>query len=302
MSSTADNVLSLKREKKYVILAHNYQRGEVQDIADFIGDSLELSRKARETENEKILFAGVKFMAETAKILSPEKKVILPVIDAGCEMASMVNAETLEKMKREHPKAAVVAYVNTTAEIKALSDVCCTSANAVKVAESVESDEIIFLPDKNLASFVARRTKKRIIPYNGWCYVHSQITENDVEEARMLYPKAKLLIHPESPENIQLLADYVLSTGGMQRIAGEDSSEEFIVGTEEGMAYRLSKLYPKKKFHLLREKNPLICFNMKKTALKDVERALMEESFEIEIEKETGRRAALAIERMLEIN
>ncbi|MGE3062450.1 MAG: quinolinate synthase NadA [bacterium] len=296
-----DSIIKLKKEKNFTVLAHNYQLGEVQEIADFVGDSLELSRIAREVKTEKILFAGVRFMAETAKLLSPEKKVVFPVMDAGCEMADMVSANLLKKMKSEHPNAAVVAYVNTTAEIKSLSDICCTSSNAVKIVNSLENEEIIFIPDKNLAAFVQRQTKKRIFPYNGWCYVHNQIKIKDVLRARDLHPGAKLMIHPEAPEEVQLLADYVLSTGGMQKTAGEDNANEFIVGTERGMVYRLKKLYPHKIFHLLREEMPLTCYNMKKTRLNDVKRALTDEENEIVIDDAVKEKALSAIERMLQI-
>ena len=301
MKSKSEKIALMKREKDFTILAHNYQTKEVQDIADFTGDSLELSRITREIKTKKILFAGVRFMAETAKLLSPDKKVVLPVEDAGCEMADMVQLKVLERMRREHPNAAVVAYVNTTAEVKAASDICCTSSNAVKVVNSLENDELIFLPDKNLAAFVARQTKKKIIPYNGWCYVHNQIKEEDVLNARRKHPLSKLMIHPEAPENIQLMADYVLSTGEMQRKAGEDDLDEFIVGTEEGMAYKLKKLYPEKKFYLLREENPLTCSNMKKTTLDGILTALEKEQFEIIIEENVREKALRAIERMLEI-
>ncbi|HAV92088.1 TPA: quinolinate synthase [candidate division WOR-3 bacterium] len=295
-------IIRLKKKKNITILSHNYQKGEIQDIADFVGDSLELAKMARGIESSKILFAGVRFMAETAKILSPEKRVILPVIEAGCEMADMVDIEALKRMKSKNPKAAVVAYVNTTAEVKALSDICCTSANAVKIVNSLTEDEIIFLPDKNLAAFVQRQTSKKIIPYNGWCYVHDQINENDISRAREKYPNAILFIHPEARERIQLMADYVLSTGGMVKKAGELGDEEFIVGTEEGMIYRLKRLYPEKKFYALRDKPALRCVNMKKTRIEDIKIALKEESPEITLDSSVIESAGRAIERMLKLS
>jgi len=294
-----EDIIRLKKRKGITIFCHNYQTGDIQDISDFVGDSLELSKKAQRVESSKILFAGVRFMAETAKILSPMKKIIFPIMEAGCKMADMVDIDLLRKMKKENPNAAVVAYVNTTAEVKSLSDVCCTSANAAKIVNSIKENEIIFLPDKNLASFVKRQTNKKIIPYNGWCYVHDQINENDILRAREKHANAVLFIHPEARENIQLMADYVLSTGGMVKKAGELKANEFIVGTEEGMVYRLKKLYPSKDFYSLREKPPLRCVNMKKTKIDDIKISLENEEPEIILNSKIIELAGKAIERML---
>ncbi len=290
----------LKKEKNAIILAHNYQLPEIQDIADFIGDSLELSRKSAELENETIVFCGVKFMAETAKILAPEKTVLLPVSSAGCEMADMANVNNLLNLKKENPDAAVVSYVNTTAEIKSYSDICCTSANAVKIVNSVKENKIIFVPDKNLASYVARFTEKEIIPYQGYCYVHNQFSLMDIDIARKMHPNAVLFVHPEAPYDVADKADFVLSTGGMIRKAKEIDNKEIIIGTEQEMIYRLQKEYPDKIFYPLRNAPPAICYNMKKTHIEDVYNALKNNEYKIEIEEDIIEKAYTAISRMLQ--
>ncbi|MDI6699737.1 MAG: quinolinate synthase NadA [bacterium] len=297
-----EEILKLKKEKDFVIIAHNYQIGDIQDVADFVGDSLELSRVIKDIDKKNVIFAGVRFMAETAKILSPEKNIILPVPTAGCEMADMVELEKVKKLKEENKNAKTVCYVNTTALVKSICDICCTSANAVKVVNSLKEKEIIFLPDKNLASFVRRSTDKKIIAYEGFCYVHNQFNILDVKRAREKYPKATLMIHPEAPEDVQLLSDVILSTGGMVKYPKESKNNQFIVGTEEGMIYRLQKLYPDKKFFPLREKPKAICNNMKKITLKDILLALKGEGGEsIFVEESIRLKALKSIEKMIEI-
>jgi len=296
-----NEINSIKKKNRVVILAHNYQTGDIQDAADFVGDSLELSKKCVDIEADIIVFCGVKFMAETAKLLSPDKKVLLPVLEAGCEMADMANSETLIAMKKKYPKAAVVAYVNTTAEIKALSDICCTSANAVAVVNSVKSDEVIFVPDRNLADYAAKHTDKKIIPYQGFCYVHDQFNLRDIKKARADHPDAILFVHPESQSKVSDSADYVLSTGGMIRMAGELKKKSFIIGTEEGMIYRLKKLYPEKYFYPLRNEPKAICANMKKTGIEDLLNALRNNEYEIDVDRKTAEAARKSIQRMLSL-
>ena len=293
-------IQDLRRERNAVILAHNYQLGEVQDIADFTGDSLELSRKAAATDADVIVFCGVHFMAETAKILSPQKTVLLPDPHAGCPMANMVDVPRLREFKAQHPGLPVVAYVNTTAEVKAESDVCCTSANAIKVVESVEADEVIFIPDKSLAAYVASRTAKRIIPYPGFCPTHHRILAQDVVLTKMEHPKAKVLAHPECTADVIELADVVASTSGMIRwVAGHDD-EEIILCTERGIIHRMQKDSPSKRFY-----NPCslnICPNMKKIELEKVLWSLEDMTYEITVPEETIGRARKAIEGMLAVD
>ena len=232
-------IRDLLREKDAILLAHYYQRGEIQDIADILGDSLALSMEAARTEARVLVFAGVHFMAESASILSPDKTVLLPKPDAGCPLADTIAPEALLAAKQDHPRAAVVTYINSSAAIKALSDVCCTSANGVQVVNSLCEKEVIFVPDRNLAAYVARHTDKKIIPWNGYCYVHDHLTAEEVRAARAEHPKAEVLVHPEcSPEVIDE-ADFVCSTAGMGKHAIASDAREFIIGTEMGMIHRL---------------------------------------------------------------
>ncbi|HUI40114.1 MAG TPA: quinolinate synthase NadA [Methanothrix sp.] len=294
-----EEILALKKERRATILAHNYQIPEVQDIADLVGDSLELSRAAAQLESEVIVFCGVDFMAETAAILSPQKKVLLPEKGAGCPMAHMVTPEQLRDMKAAYSEAAVVAYVNSSAEVKAESDICCTSANGVQVVNSLEEKQVIFVPDRNLAAYVARHTEKQIIPWNGYCYVHDHFTSNEVRAARVLHPEAEVLVHPECRPEVIDLADYAFSTSGMGRHAKASEKNEFIIGTEVGMLYRLKKDNPGKEFYPLSDK--AICQNMKKTGLKKVLRALQTLEPRVTVPEEIAARANRAIERMLAI-
>jgi quinolinate synthase len=239
----------LKRKHNAVILAHNYQIGDVQDVADFVGDSLELSQKAAGLEQETIVFCGVHFMAETAAILAPEKTVLIPDINAGCPMADMITAEELRNWKKHYPGRKVVCYVNTSAEVKAECDICCTSSNALNVVESMEGDEILFAPDKNLAAYVARYTEKKIIPWDGYCYVHNNIMARDVREKRTLHPEAEVWVHPECRPEVIDIADKVLSTGKMVKGARQTTKKEIILGTESGIIYRMKKENPEKIFY-----------------------------------------------------
>jgi quinolinate synthase len=282
-----------------VILAHNYQLGEVQDVADFVGDSLELSRKAAETTADTIVFCGVHFMAETAKILSPQKTVLLPDLRAGCPMADMITVEQLREFRAKYPGRPVVAYVNTSAEVKAESDVCCTSANAVKVVESVEADEVIFIPDKCLADYVASKTEKKIIPYPGFCPTHHRILPEDILRQKALHPEALVIVHPECTRAVIELADGVFSTSGMVRFAKESAAREFIIGTEKGLLHRLKKDNPKKEFYSPTEWT--ICPNMKMITLEKLAWSLEDMQYRIELPADIIERAQGAIQRMVEI-
>ena len=296
---TRNEILTLKEEHNATILAHNYQKPEVQDVADLVGDSLELSRAAASLDTEVIIFCGVDFMAETAAILSPQKRVVLPEKDAWCPMAHMITADQLCDLKRLYPEAAIVCYVNSTAEIKAESDICCTSANGLKVANSLSEKQIIFVPDRNLAAYIARHTDKKIIPWNGYCYVHDRFTAQEVLAARTEHPNAEVLVHPECRPDIIDLADFVCSTSGMGRHAKASTAREFIIGTEAGMVYRLKKENPEKQFYPL-SKNA-ICKNMKKTDLTKVLRALQTLQPRVTVPEDIAFRARKAIERMLNV-
>ena len=298
LTEISREILALKNKHHATILAHNYQIPEVQDIADFVGDSLELSRVASRLDTEVIIFCGVDFMAETAAILSPQKKVILPEKSAWCPMAHMITADQLCDLKRLYPEAAVVCYVNSTAEIKAESDICCTSANGLQVANSLSERQIIFVPDRNLAAYIASHTDKTIIPWDGYCYVHDRFTAQEVLAARAELPSAEVLVHPECRPDVIDLADFVCSTSGMSRHATASTAREFIIGTEAGMVYRLKKENPEKQFYPL-SKNA-ICKNMKKTDLTKVLRAMQILQPRVTVPEDIALRAKKAIERMLD--
>ncbi|MFZ5595689.1 MAG: quinolinate synthase NadA [Bacillota bacterium] len=297
----SEEIKRLREEKKAVILSHVYQRPEIQEIADFVGDSLELSRKAAGTDAEVIVFCGVHFMAESAAILSPEKTVLLPEKNAGCPMADMVDAESLRARKKQMPGAVVVCYVNTTAEVKAESDIACTSANAVNVINSIPADRpVLFVPDKNLGRYVAAKTgRKNITVWEGFCNTHDKITRTDVEKARREHPGAVLLAHPECRPDVIEMADMVASTTGMLRYAGENPAGEFIVCTENGILHQFRKRYPDKTFYTVN--NNMICPNMKATTLEKVHRALVTLEPQITVPRDIRDRAYKTLERMLEI-
>jgi quinolinate synthase len=290
---------SLAAERDAVILAHNYQRPEVQDAADFVGDSLELARKAAATPQSVILFCGVHFMAETAHILSPQKTVLMPDPRAGCPMANMVTAEGLRALKAQHPDAVVVAYVNTTAAVKAETDVCCTSSNAVEIVQRFAKDQqIIFVPDKNLGDWVERQTGRKMILWDGFCHVHAGITVADIAARKAEYPEAKVMAHPECPRAIVDMADVVTSTSGMLRYPGDDPARTFIVATETGLLHRLDKIYPDRRFVAASLNS--VCPNMKLTTLDSAITALDEGLNEITVPPRIRERAAQAVARMIE--
>jgi quinolinate synthase len=299
-SDIAASIRALAASKRAVILAHNYQRPEVQEVADFVGDSLGLSRTAAGTEAETIIFCGVHFMAETAKILAPDKTVVLPVLDAGCPMADMITAEKLAAWKAEHPGVPVVTYVNSTAEVKALTDVCCTSANAPQIVRSLGVNKVLFAPDRNLAHWVAEQVPGvEVIAWPGFCPTHERIRAEHVLAAKEAHPEAEVLAHPECRPEVLALAEAVLSTSGMLRHAAESPANEFIVVTEEGLLHGLQKAAPGKRFFTL---DPCpVCPNMKKTTLPDVLRALQTLEPRIEVPDEVRVRALTAVERMVEI-
>ncbi len=318
-----EKILKLKRERNAIILSHNYQREEVQDIADFIGDSLELSRTAAGVRCDVIVFCGVNFMAESASILSPDKAVLLPELGACCPMADMITVSgarnmmtyfpgyryisgytfpvdfTLRDMKRLHLGIPVVVYVNTTADVKAESDVCCTSANGVKVVESLQAEKVICIPDRNLARWIAKNTEKEVIAWDGFCHVHDRVRVEDVERAKQEHPDALLVAHPECRIEVLEIADHVTSTSGMLRFAKSSEAKEFIIGTETGLLHRLRKENPDKIFYPLRA--DMVCPNMKKTTLRSVLRALETMTNVIKVPEDIRIPAKRALDKMLEI-
>lgn len=295
-----EKINGLKKKRQAIILAHNYQLPEVQDIADYRGDSLELSRIAAQTDAKVIIFCGVHFMAETASILSPDKTVLVPDIQAGCPMANMINAADVRKLKREHPEAAVVGYVNTPAEVKAELDYSCTSTNAITVVNYLkDKKEVIFVPDKYLADFVAKKTGRKLIIWNGYCPTHVKILPADIKRERKFHPFAKVMAHPECLPEVVAMADAVLSTSQMAKFAKESEAKEFIVGTEVGLIYRLKKDNPAKEFYPASE--AAVCPNMKRTTQEKILWALEEMKTEVRVSEEIRRKAKKAIERMLEI-
>ena len=295
-----NEIAKLKQERNAIILSHVYQRPEVQEAADFVGDSLELSRKAAGTEADVIVFCGVHFMAESASILSPQKTVLLPEEDAGCPMADMVTAEALRAKKAEVPGAVVVCYVNTSAEVKAECDIACTSANAVKVVASLPKDRpIIFVPDKNLGAYVTSQTGREMILWEGYCNTHHRLTADVVHAAKESHPGALLLVHPECLPEVVTMADHVASTTGMLRYAGENSATEYIVATEMGILHQFSKRYPGKTFHPA--SNKLVCPNMKATTLDKVLTALQTLEPRVTVPEDIRGRALQCLERMLAV-
>ncbi|MDI3487778.1 MAG: quinolinate synthase [Methanosarcinales archaeon] len=299
MTKLTEKIESLKKARDAVILAHNYQRGEVQDIADYVGDSLGLARTATELECEWIVFCGVDFMAESAAVLNPDKVVVLPERDAECPMAMMATAEQVRAAKQKLEDCAVVAYVNTLAEVKAEADICCTSANSIQVVNSLDHDEVLFVPDRNLALWTQRHTKKHIIPWNGYCPTHHQIMLADVLFAKQEHPDALVMVHPECRPEVCDVADVVTSTSGMIRYAEQSEAREFIVGTEVGLLHGLKKRCPQKRFYPASEY--AVCPNMKMTTLESIIRALESGEHRIKVEKSVQKGARRALERMLEL-
>ncbi len=298
-SAQAVELRELAKARNAVILAHNYQRAEVQEAADFVGDSLELARKAAATQADVILFCGVHFMAETAKILSPGKTVLMPDTEAGCPMADMITADRLRALKAEHPGAVVVAYVNTSAEVKAETDVCCTSANAVEIVNRVPPDrEIIFVPDQHLGDWVVRQTGRPMILWPGYCPTHALILPQDIEARRREHPGAKVMAHPECSRAVVDLADVVTSTSGMLRFPDKDDAPTYVVATEVGLLTGLRRRYPDRTF--VAASDYAVCPNMKLTTLESAITALRDVSGEIEVPPDIRQKAARAVERMVE--
>lgn len=298
VAELVQEINELRRRHRAIILSHYYQRPEIQDLADFVGDSLELSRTAARTDAEVIVFCGVHFMAESAAILSPDKIVVLPDASAGCPMADMVHVESLRSRKAELSNPVVVSYVNTTAVVKAESDICCTSANVVRVVESVPRDRtILFVPDRNLGAYAARKTGRELVLWPGFCCVHDELEPDAVAEARRKHPGAPVIVHPECRPEVIELADEVASTSGMLRFAQESGAREFIVGTEEGLVYQMAQKCPGKKFHL--PSRNLVCDTMKLITLPKVRDALQSLEPRVTVPEKVRRRALLALERML---
>ena len=295
-----EKIAKLKKERNAVIIVHNYQRDEIQEIADILGDSLTLARAAVNTKADVIVFCGVHFMAESAAILNPEKKVLLPVKEAGCPLADMITVQKLRSKKKEFPDAAVVCYVNSSAEIKAESDVSCTSSNAIEIVRSIKNKRIIFVPDKNLGRYVQSQVpEKEILLWEGYCPTHLRLTEEDVLKAKNKHPKAEFIAHPECRPEVLTKADHICSTGGMFRYVKTSKAKEFIVGTESGMLYSLRKDNPGKKFYM--PTAHLMCANMKLTTLGWVAYSLENLVYEVKVAEKTAVKARKTLERMLNI-
>ena len=295
-----EQIRELAKEKNAVILAHNYQVGPVQDLADLTGDSLELSIRASRTDADLVVFCGVHFMAESASILSPHKRVLLPRLDAGCPMADMIDADQLREFKAAHPGALVVTYVNSTAEVKAESDICCTSANAVRVVESLAGDRVLFTPDRNLGRWVQRHTRKEVIVWDGYCPTHDFVTAREIQRTKEKHPGARIVVHPECTPEVIDLADAVRSTSGMIAYVAETDASTIIVGTEVGLIHRLKKERPDVKF--VSPSKKMICPNMKKIGLEHVRRSLLApEDFEVKVPEEVRLPAVRALERMIAV-
>ena len=294
----------LKREKRAIILAHYYTNSQVQQVADFVGDSLALSEKAAVADADIILFAGVRFMAETAKVLSPDKKVLLPVVEAGCSLADSCDAEELRRAREENPDHLVVSYVNTSVEVKALTDICCTSSNALEIVRSLpEEQKILFVPDRNLGSYINRCTGRNMKLWDGCCKVHEEFSVAKIEELKSLHPEAKVLVHPECKPEVVALADYAGSTAGILSYCAREDVREVIVVTESGILYEMEERYPDKKFYLVEPEEGvekcISCRDMKKVTLENIYQTLLEESPEVVIEESVRKAAAGAIQRML---
>lgn len=296
-----EQINKLKKEKNAIVLAHTYQNIEIDEVADFSGDSLYLSQQAAKTDANVIVFAGVYFMAETAKILSPDKMVLLPELNAGCAMADKINLEQLRAFKAKHSDMPVVCYVNSTAEVKSESDICCTSANAVNVVKSLNAKEVLFVPDQHLGSYVESQLEGvKVITYSGFCPIHHAITPEDIKEKKVLYPSARVMVHPECPKEVTQLANFVGSTTAIIKAVKASNEKEFIIVTEKGVVERLERDCPDKKFVLINEK--AVCDTMKLIHLEDILKALQNNEYEIKVDEQIAQKAVKAIDRMVNIN
>lgn len=301
MINTIERIKKLKKEKNAIILAHSYQNVEVDSVADFVGDSLYLSQKAKETSAEIIVFAGVYFMAQTAKIISPEKKVLLPNLNAGCLMADMINLEQIRSFKAQYPNIPVVCYINSTAEVKSECDICCTSSNAVEIVKSLNVPRVLFVPDKNLGKYVESQLDGvEVITYDGCCPVHDNVTVKNIEDAKKLHPNAKVLIHPECSPIVSAMGDYIGSTSGIFDYVKNSNDSSFIIVTEKGVVDRLRRDYPKKEFFLISEK--MLCESMKLTTLDEILISLEQEINEITLDENVRILSSNCIERMLKVS
>ncbi|NMM64722.1 quinolinate synthase NadA [Clostridium sp. P21] len=295
-----NKILKLKKEKEALILAHYYQRPEIQDIADAVGDSYYLSKVAKDCDENIIVFCGVKFMAESAKILSPEKTVLLPTFDAGCPMADMADPNDVLALKKKHPNAKVVCYINSSTEVKAVSDVCCTSSNAVNIINNLDADEIIFLPDKNLGEYVQQQVKnKKIILWSGFCITHKKVSAEEIIKAKKLHPDIKVLVHPECEKPVRDLADFLGSTGQIIDFVNNSDNKKFLISTEEGVLHQIKLKNPDKEFYV--PSGGMVCVNMKKTNLNSVYESLLNMEYAIEIDEDIRKKAYRALINMHEL-
>lgn len=301
MKNLLERINKLKQEKNAIILAHSYQNIEIDEVADFVGDSLYLSQKARDTKADIIVFAGVYFMAQTAKIISPEKKVLLPNLNAGCLMADMINLNQIIEFKKQHPNLPVVCYINSTAEVKSECDICCTSSNAVEIVKSLKASKVLFVPDANLGKYVESQLNDvEVVTYNGCCPVHDNVTKQNILDARNKYPQAKILIHPECKPTISSLGDYIGSTSGIIDYVKNSQDNQFVIVTEKGVADRLKRDYPDKEFILI--SNNMLCESMKLTTLEEILYSLENEVSEITIDEDIRKRSSNCIQRMLKVS
>lgn len=295
-----DKILKIKKDKGAIILAHYYQRPEIQDIADAVGDSYYLSKIAKDCSENIIVFCGVKFMAESAKILSPEKTVLLPAFDAGCPMADMANPNDILTLKDKHPNAKVVCYINSSAEVKAVSDICCTSSNAVNIINNLQEDEIIFLPDKNLGEYVQQQVRnKKIILWNGFCITHKKVPAEEILRAKKLHPDIKVLVHPECEKSVRELADFLGSTGQIINFVNNSTDKKFLICTEEGVLHKIKLKNKDKEFYI--PNGGMTCINMKKTYLNNVYESLLNMEYAIEIDENIRKKAYKALINMHEL-
>ena len=301
MNELVEKINKLKKGKNAVILAHCYQNAEIDEVADFVGDSLYLSQMAAKTDADIILFAGVYFMAQTAKILNPDKKVLLPRLESGCRMADMITLKQLREFKSKHPDIPTVCYINSTAEVKSECDICCTSSNAIKIVESLHAKEVLFLPDTYLGKWVEEKLGNlKVITYPGFCPTHLQIRPDDVIKMREKHPNALVLAHPECHQSVSSIADFVGSTTAIMKYAIESDKKQFIIATEKGVVDRLKRDYPEKEFILI--KDDIVCPNMKWHTLTDIYNSLDKEEHEINVDKEIAQKALTCIDRMLQVS